>query len=303
MADLEIRPARADDRAAVLAFCEGTWDDGDYIAEVWDEWLGDASGALLVGVLEGKPVGVAHLHLVSPEEGWLEGVRVDPALRRHGIGQALALRALVTARERGAGVVRLFTSGDNVPSQRLFESLGFEQVASFVSYAAPAQAHTQEAAVPAGAALRRASVADLEPLWAFLEGSNLVPLNGGLILDGWRAKALTSAVLEDRLAAGDVHVLEAWGVIQGLAIVEARRESRRGPQLVAQYVDGAAEGISRLALALRGAAAEAGLTRVTLTIPDLLILHDAMDGAGFARRGEYTLLCYARQLPPRQPGG
>lgn len=304
MADLEVRPAREEDRAAVLAFCERTWDDGgDYVADVWDEWLTDASGTLLVGVLDGTPVGLAHLHLVSPDEGWLEGVRVDPTLRRQGIGQALTLRALVTARERGAEVVRLFTEGANTAAQQLFSGLGFQQVAALVSFMAPAQAHMEDAAVPAGAALRRATAEDLEPIWAFLTASNLVPLNGGLILDGWRARALTSEVLERRLAAGEVRVLEAWDTIQGLAIVEARPQSKRGPQLVVLYLDGATEGISRLALALRGEAAETGYTRVTLTIPDLLILHDAMDGAGFTRLGEQTLLCYARELPPRRGGG
>ena len=52
------RPAREDDREAVLAFCARTWDDGDYIQYVWEDWLRDTSGALLVATLAGRPVGL-----------------------------------------------------------------------------------------------------------------------------------------------------------------------------------------------------------------------------------------------------
>ena len=44
MTSTEIRPARPEDREAVLAFCMHTWDWGDYIESVWDEWLHDPQG-------------------------------------------------------------------------------------------------------------------------------------------------------------------------------------------------------------------------------------------------------------------
>src|SRR5262249_26096832 len=120
-----IRPARADDRAAVLDFCAGIWEGHDYIPSVWDEWLHDVRGAFLVAAAGGRPVGIVHVRMVAEGEAWLEGIRVDPMERRRGIGRALVSRALVAAREREAEVARLMTSAANTASQQLVARFGF----------------------------------------------------------------------------------------------------------------------------------------------------------------------------------
>src|SRR5215468_5486230 len=61
MDDLLIRQAQPQDKAAVLAFCAHTWDWGDYIPQVWDEWLADPSGCLLVAILADRPVALMHM--------------------------------------------------------------------------------------------------------------------------------------------------------------------------------------------------------------------------------------------------
>src|SRR5213082_2789620 len=63
MPALEIRPAQPEDREAVLAFCQHTWEWGDYIAFVWDEWLHDKQGVLFVATFDNQPVGIAHLQM------------------------------------------------------------------------------------------------------------------------------------------------------------------------------------------------------------------------------------------------
>src|SRR5258706_16050931 len=80
------RPARAEDRDAVLAFCARTWGDGDYIAEVWDDWLGDQRGVLLVATLDERPVGLIHVRLLSAVEPWLKGIPWAPAVHSQGAG-------------------------------------------------------------------------------------------------------------------------------------------------------------------------------------------------------------------------
>ncbi len=85
MPQIEIRPARSEDREAVLAFSSHTWDWGDYIEYVWDEWLHDPQGMLFVATSDGQPVGVAHIRMLNKTEAWLEGMRVAPAFRRQGI--------------------------------------------------------------------------------------------------------------------------------------------------------------------------------------------------------------------------
>ena len=64
---MSIRAARATDRSAVLAFCERTWASGDYIPYVWDEWLADEDGELLVAALGERPVGLLHLRAQSAD--------------------------------------------------------------------------------------------------------------------------------------------------------------------------------------------------------------------------------------------
>ena len=249
-ADIEIRPARAEDREAVFAFTARTWDDGDYIPYVWEQWLTDPTGALLVAARAGRAVGMTHVQMLSADEAWLEGIRVDPAVRREGLGRALTARALAVARERGAKVARLFTDEDNLASQQMVTGFGFDRVASFTGYVAPADPRAEPHALPPGSALRAPGTGDLERVWAFLKASNLVPLNGGLLVQAWRAYSINTALLERRLA-----------------------------------------------LALRQMAAREGLAEVRALLPDeVLILRDAMDGAGYAQRDDHATWCYARTL-------
>src|SRR5437879_1326543 len=102
MPHIEIRPARPEDRDAVLAFCTTTWEWGDYIEEVWDDWLNNSQGLLLVATADGQPVGVAHILMLSETEAWFEGMRVDPNYRRQGIAGALFNAQVAEAKRRGA---------------------------------------------------------------------------------------------------------------------------------------------------------------------------------------------------------
>ncbi len=319
--ELEVRDARDADRDAVLAFCERAWgDEGDYIAEVWDAWLADARDALLVGVVDGQPVALSHVRLIAPDEAWIEGVRVAPEAQRRGVGRVMVSRSLVRAREMGASVVRLFTHSTNDTSQRLFTSFGFSKVAELAGYVAdalspdPEEAARQRAprsaaeldptiaetsvdtargALPPDAQLTTSGLADFARLWAWLEQSNLTPFNGGLEIHYWAARGVSEPALREHLAAGEVITLDEWGATQALAIVTEERSD--GPELEARYVDGLSDAIGRLALLLRGEAHRRGLARVWLWLPDLLILRDAMDGAGYSR-GEEAMWVYARAL-------
>jgi ribosomal protein S18 acetylase RimI-like enzyme len=321
--DLVVRPARAEDREAVLAFCAQTWSDGDYIPYVWDAWLQDARGALLVAVLAGRPVGVVHTRMIADDEAWLEGIRVDPAVRQQGIGRVLTSRALAAAHERGAAVARLFTAQTNVASKQMIAKFGFARVAEMLRYEAPAleelsgdaagnpgepdapespvreatEAVEQREDMLLGARLMIAGEEDFERIWEWLIHSNLRPFNGGLEFEDWSALALSEPSLRRALTNGQVHLLEEWQTIQALALIEevAAREDEPG-ELRVRYMDGASEGIGRLALVLREEAGQRGLARVGMWLPNLLILRDAMSGAGFGSDADEVMEVYAREL-------
>jgi ribosomal protein S18 acetylase RimI-like enzyme len=293
---IEARLAREDDREAVLAFCARTWNNGDYIQYVWEDWLRDAGGALLVATIAGRPVGLAHLRMMSPEEAWIEGVRVDPEARRQGVARILISRTLVTAHERGATVARYFTSSDNIASQQLFDRFGFTRVAEILHFSADALGADEREADDIS--LARVAEEDAERIWAWLERSNLAPLNGGLEIHEWAAQALTEPRLREHLAAGRVWTLDELGDLAALAVVEQVVDEPDNPDdpplLSVWYCDGSADALGRMGVALRKLATTLDLPRVELWLPDLLILRDAMDGAGFST--DEPMWVYAREL-------
>jgi GNAT superfamily N-acetyltransferase len=320
--EIEVRDARPEDREAVYAFCAGTWGDGgDYISDVWDTWLAEQDGAVLVGVRDGRPVALSHVRMLASEEAWIEGVRVAPEARRLGIGRVMVSRSLARARAMGATVARMFTGATNVASQALFTRFGFMRVAEVAWYTAdalspnpdeasrlarprsaaeldPTIAETSEetllGALPAGARLRAPGLAEFDRIWDWLEQSNLTPFNGGVEIHHWAARGVTEPALRAYLAAGEVIVLEEWGTLQALAI--SAEDQADQPELEVCYIDGLSDAIGRLALLLRGEAHTRGLERVWLWLPDLLILRDAMDGAGYTRGDEDPMWVYAREL-------
>lgn len=296
---LEVRPARPEDRDAVLAFCAHTWDDGDYIEHAWDDWLKeqqDQRSVLLVGLLDGTPVAINHVVMVSEDEAWAEGMRVDPAYRRRGFGAVMTSRGLVAARERGAHVTRLITAEDNHASQEMIARFRFARIAEMVRYRGPALSPDED--VEDVAKPTHPGPDDLERVWAWLEQSNLAPLTGGLEYFDWQARALTEPLLRDYLAAGQVRLIEEWDAIQALAILAPRSEAqgwREASTLPVRYIDGLADSVGRLGLALRAEAATLHCDRVELWLPNLLILRDAMAGAGYEADDE-TMLVFAREL-------
>jgi ribosomal protein S18 acetylase RimI-like enzyme len=288
MPTVTIRLAQPEDKAAVLAFCAQTWDWGDYIADVWDQWLTDPSGRLLVAVLDERPVGLEHLRMLAPGECWLEGMRVDPAVRGQGIAGRLNEYAMQEAQKLGATVARLATHSDNRVAQRLLEQSQFEQVGTFAHYTAPA------ADVPGAPLPTVAGQKDLPALLAALDRSSIYPALGGLVYKDWAGRALTEALIQERLSSSNILVLRQWDDIQALAICGPPESEERA--LLVEYIDGTPEGVGRLAYGLRALAAGRGLEEVVLTLPDVLMLRDGLEGAGYQAEGDGFFLVYERSL-------
>ena len=287
--ELTIRPAQPEDKAAVLAFCEHTWEWGDYIAEVWDEWLADPAGRLLVALLEDHPVALVHMKMVSSYECWLEGGRVAPALRGRGISQRLNAEALSQAQNMGATVARMAIHFENARSQYLAAQGNFEQIGTFLHYEALAEA------LPGEEQPSLARAEDLPALMTVLERSTVYPAMGGLLYTGWSGRALTEEVMLEHLTADTVLALQQWDDFQAIAICGFQNAD--DPVLMVEYLDGTTEGIGRLAYGLRALAAEKGLERVLVTIPDLLMLRDVLEGIGYQAVDSGVFWVYERSLP------
>jgi GNAT superfamily N-acetyltransferase len=277
---IEVRPARPEDRETVLAFCEQTWEWGDYIDEVWDKWLTNTNGLLLVATADDKPAGVAHIDMVTRTDAWLEGLRVDPAFRQQGLARALNEQLLIEAMQRGATYARLAVESENRRSRQIVEQNHWRHVSSFTLFVAPGLAASSEHRPPL-VRPRPATADDLDTIIDFLNVSNIFPLVGGLYNVSWRAFPITSTLLEEKIAAQQIYVLYQWNRLDGLAIVELR-EGYRGKRLSIGYIDGTAiEPISLIAHDLRLRAFEMELDGVLAFVPDTIMLRDAFTGVGY----------------------
>ncbi len=293
MPQIEIRPARAEDRDAVLAFCQNTWEWGDYIERVWDDWLHNPDGSLIVAIADGKPVGIDHLQMLSTTDAWLEGIRVDPAYRRQGIAKALSDAILLEAMKRGATQARLVTESTNIASITMVERNFWRRVAEFTMYNAEPLAELSRRDI--GSDLSQlAAQADLEDIILYLNTSNIFPLGGGLYYEGFTAYTISSDLIAAKIESKELYILRRWDRLDGLAFAEPRREWQ-GSRLYIGYIDGTTESISLLAYALRKQAADMHLDRVIAHIPNLMMVQDALLGAEYEWNGS-TFYTYERNL-------
>jgi len=293
MPDIEIRQAREEDREAVLAFCAHTWEWGDYIDRVWDEWLRDPSGQLLVAVHDGRPVGILHLRMLNETDAWQEGMRVDPDYRRRGIARRLSLEAGAEAMRRGAAVVRLLTESDNTASIHMIEQARFRQVGAFVPHTAgpitSVPRHNIGLDEPTLATAR-----DLDEIIDYLNVSNIFPAVGGLYYAGFTGYRISDRLLAEKIQAGQLYILSRWGRLDGLAIAEPRgREQEK--HLFIGYIDGTTESISLIAYALRRKLAGMHLSQIRAAVPDLIMVRDAFTGAEYTWDG-HTFYTYEKSL-------
>jgi GNAT superfamily N-acetyltransferase len=209
-----LRPATANDRAPVLAFCAHTWEGGDYIAEVWDEWLDDPHTWLVVGTLDEQPIALAHI-VIDGEQSWLEGVRIDPARRGRGFGQRLVQGCAEIARQQGATVMRLLTNRDNRAMIQLITRIGFAHCFDAAWHSAP----PLDGPPPMPLTTR-----DADDLLRDLAAAPVLRETGGLYADGWMFLRPSAARLRRYLAAGQIVAVPG---VDGWAIVADDGESER----------------------------------------------------------------------------
>ncbi len=246
----QIRPVLPSDKPAVVSFLARVWGDHDYLPQVWDEWLADPRGVFLVALVDGVPAGVVRGVLPAPDEGWLEGMRVDPDYRRNGIAQTLTEALMEACRERGARVARLMTAWDNVPVHTLCAKMGFTRLLRLRRRFRPLQAGERPAALRQLGLGEEAQARDLlarrglpggpaVPWLTFTHG--LYSLSGGL----WTA--WTEERLREHLSRGEVWGWTTEKGLQAVAVVCPHRR-RAGTEEV-----GLAEGSSAALGALLGA--------------------------------------------------
>jgi GNAT superfamily N-acetyltransferase len=280
-AKILVRPAREDDKDAVLAFCRDTFSWGDYIPNVWDIWLTETRGQLLVGEVDHHQVGLLHLAFLGNDVAWMEGMRVRPDFRRQGIGSTVDAAARWLARERGCRIARLATSTKNIAAQKTLESEGYICVARFNEW----KTKPTRSKVPAVRVAAQRDAAELSKMW---ETSPERAISALLPDRYWHWYQLTHARLIGHVDAGEIRIVDG-----GLAFLDAIDESDwSGMSLHA--LAGNEESVFTLALAARGEAHYRGYPRIEAILIDHLPLNLALERAGYHRQG--GMLIYEQVL-------
>ncbi|MEP7158783.1 MAG: GNAT family N-acetyltransferase [Chloroflexota bacterium] len=322
---LVVRRARPSDRAAVLGFATKTWNDWDYIPNAWPVWLDAPDGVLLVAAgPDDRAVAISRVAMVSETEAWLEGIRVDPAVRGMDVATDLQVAELHWAAAQDASVLRYATSARNEASHRLGARHGIELLVALHGYLwsldpdeEPDEPSAFDADVRAAASALRATVlagfvadgriaapADAARLWRRLDGD--ATFNAARRLyepRPWAMGELSEGRFARHLERGEVVVFggsDGQGTDWALAIL--LREQLPGEDstlrlaLLCGDVSPAIDLLDRTrALAwstLRFRLADASPLRTTG--------HDQLDSAGY-HSGEWTLHLLGRPIDADHP--
>ncbi|MCL4488555.1 MAG: GNAT family N-acetyltransferase [Chloroflexi bacterium] len=268
-----VRPARAEDKDAIVDFCQNTFEWGDYIPRVWDSWLADQKNKLLVGVVNGRPVGLLHVLFLETGQAWLEGMRVHPDFRRLGVGTAMDIDAREQAAKLGYHIARLVTSVDNLPAQRTLPTQGYHFLARFNNWKAP-PAELESTPFPV------AVPGDLPVILMMWNHSRAREAGSGLLahLD-WKWTELTEHRLLTHIDAGEVRMAP-----RGFAILHPfEEEDERGIEILALCGD--EETSNRLALGARAETHYRGYSQVEAILAEDDQLATALSNAGYMREG------------------
>jgi GNAT superfamily N-acetyltransferase len=273
---LIIRPARLEDRPAVERICAHTWEWGDYIPEVWEEWLADKRGVLQVGEIEGQVVAANRIVFHTPDQVWLEGMRVDPERRREGIGWEFMVHDLAYVRKHGAEVVRLATGDYNTAVHTMVARVGMVRVGAAGLLAV--------GAVPGGPLPAILGPEHAAQVMAFLGRSPVLAQTHGLYDCGWAWQALSAERVTEMLAAGQIAAqLGPDGEPAALATILFPPGWNGVWVGYADAAPGQPQAMTALATALGSHAAQIGAPKVEAMLPDVAWLHEAFRAAGYGQ--------------------
>jgi ribosomal protein S18 acetylase RimI-like enzyme len=283
VSDVTIRPAQADDHAAIAAFTTDTFTWGDYVSDVFDDWLKDSQSHVAVAVADDTPVAIARAVMMSENEGWMHGARVHPEHRRKGIATQLNDYLCEWASSQGALIVRLMIESWNEAAQRQVEAGGYRQVCEWMNAVRLLGSEPDPVAnggrrVRGDEQLTAGTPAEIEPAWVAWSSSELSRVGRNLYPREWLMRRMTRQDLEEAVAHRQLlHGPSGWIVAED----EDDGESMFVPLVVSTEDDA-----YRLVKAMVDRADRNEYPRIRCLVPAVGWMTDALTRAGFGIKGE-----------------
>lgn len=344
---LVVRRATVAHRESILFFATETWNGWDYIPNALPVWLGATDGAFLVGEVGepaggargaltdaegnplriGQPVAITRVAMVSVDEAWLEGIRVDPRVRGMGVAADLQVAELQWVAAQHATVVRYATGGENEGSHRLGARDGINLFARFRSWWWSATGSTEDGgnkasafdpAVREEATLRRqealkklgaagmvvaAQRDDIDDLWRMLNSDPTFAAGQRLFeARSWAMAELTEALFRRHVERGEVVVRRQRGAGGGWAVAILVGEQLPSEDSALRLSLLCGEGASAAALAdeMRRVVDHPIRFRVPAGAPMIIEHEDAFRAAGFVTR-DWEMHILARPMDADHP--
>lgn len=264
-----VRLARPEDVPSIVPWTTDTFEWGDYVPDRIMGWIeGPNSEVIVCERTEGEPVALAHIIMLSDDEGWIEAARVHPEHKRSGMGSAMSHAGVEWVKDRGARVVRLATEAHNMAARNQVEALGYRMVSAWIYAFFDVENAAQP---PEDRRLRPAHPSDIDAAWMFWSAGDLAHDGRELFADGWRWRKATPRDLADAAASKSLYQSPSGWVIA---------DQPEGGYLRVKWLATTPEEAPRLVEAIIGLAASSGSKEVSIKTPDIPWMTETLTRAG-----------------------
>jgi ribosomal protein S18 acetylase RimI-like enzyme len=281
------------DTPDVIELTKTIWEGHDYVPEVWEEWLADKQGRLLVAEHKGKVLGISKLSRLSHEDWWMQGLRVHPQYEGLGIASQLTDATVQAWLEIGSGTVRLGTASFRLPVQHMCKRLGFVKVSELAPFYAPASQGTGSVSV-----FQLLADHEVDEALEFAWRSPSLVLSAGLIDLGWHY-----ASPRDEFLAAAVKRKLAWWWRGREGVITARidEDDELGLAPSIELLAGSLEALPQILLDYRNLAGDLGYSQAAWMAPLHESLLPILEAAGYKRTWENALYIYAKTHQEKPP--
>lgn len=286
MMDYKLRQARDSDKDSLAPWTSHTFAWGDYVVDSFDAWLTQSGSQVLVAAdAADEPIAVARGVLLSPDELWLQGVRVHPDWRRRGIASELGNALQEWAASQGAKVAQLMTEDWNEAAQQQVVAVGFRPTASWLRafQTTPHSGRRDVAPVKPTATLQRAAAAEAGPAYYAWSAGELSRAARRMMAVNWQWRRLHPVDLEVAAEHGALFAgSSGWAVA-----------AQRDRYLEVGWIQTTEEAAAQHLAALVAVAEAEEATAVEVMMPAVDWLQSAASGRGFELE---NLILYEKAL-------